>query len=67
MLSDAFKNKSKQEKRALLHEGASVSARQQANNGQDVNSYFVDVILDNTTRRIPVEADELTVRKTYHT
>ena len=37
------------------------------NNGQDIHSYFVEIILDNTGRRIPVEADELTIRKSYNT
>ena len=49
----------------MLHEGASVSARQQQN--QDVHTYFVEITLDNSTRRIPVEADTLTIRKSYNT
>jgi chromosome segregation ATPase len=48
-----------------LHEGASVSSRQQA--GADVHTYYAEVTLDNTSRRIPLESDLLTVRKTYNT
>ena len=67
VLSDSFKSLSKQEKRAMLHEGASVSARQQANQAQDIATFFVEVTLDNESRRIPVEADTLTLRKSYNT
>ena len=49
----------------MLHEGASVASRQQA--GADVQTYYVEVTLDNSTRRIPLESDLLKVRKTYNT
>ena len=57
----------------MLHEG--VQARQPANadqaaarNGQraDPNAYAVEVTLDNAQRRIPIEADDVIVRKSYH-
>lgn len=49
----------------MLHEGASVASRQHA--GADVHTYYVEVILDNSSRRIPLESDLLKVRKTYNT
>jgi len=62
-LSDHFKSKSKQDKRKLLHEGLS---RVRNSAGNDTSAFSVEVALDNTERRIPVEADELVVRKSYN-
>jgi chromosome segregation ATPase len=51
----------------MLHEGVSLAARQQQNQQQDVHTFFAEVTLDNASRRIPVEADTLTIRKSYNT
>lgn len=32
-----------------------------------MHTYFVEVTLDNASRRIPLESDTLTVRKSYNT
>ena len=65
-LSDKFKYVKKQEKRAMLHEGSNSNANQGLRRQSDPQSYVVEVTLDNSNRRIPIEAEDLIVRKTYH-
>ena len=67
-LSDKFKSVSKQEKRRMLHEGALAANSDRAQRGAraDAHTYLVEVTLDNSKRRIPIEADDLILRKSYH-
>lgn len=53
VLSDQYTNLRAESRKALLHEGA----------GQAVLTAFVEVILDNTDRRIPVENAQVSIRR----
>ena len=65
-LSDKFKSLSKQEKRKFLHEG--ISSSQSANSRRrDASTFVVEVTLDNSSHRIPIDMDECKVRKSYCT
>jgi len=53
VLSDQFSSLRAETRKALLHEGA----------GQAVLTAYVEVILDNSDRRIPVEGDQVSIRR----
>ncbi|ORX72658.1 putative chromosome segregation protein SudA [Linderina pennispora] len=54
VLSDAYTNLGREERQALLHEGA----------GQATMSAFVEIVFDNTDNRFPTGKDETVVRRT---
>lgn len=54
VLSDLFQNLRNEDRHALLHEGA----------GHQVVSAFVEIVFDNSDNRIPVEKDEVRLRRT---
>ncbi|OLL26315.1 Chromosome segregation protein sudA [Neolecta irregularis DAH-3] len=54
VLSDAYTHMSREERQALLHEGA----------GSAVMSAYVEIIFDNTDNRFPTGKDEVTLRRT---
>ncbi|KAH7431806.1 hypothetical protein KP509_08G067300 [Ceratopteris richardii] len=54
VLSDLFHNLRAEDRRALLHEGA----------GHQVLSAFVEIVFDNSDNRIPVDRDEVRLRRT---
>eukprot|EP00913_Durusdinium_trenchii_P010461 g9808.t1 len=53
VLSDQYSSLRAETRKALLHEGA----------GQAVLTAYVEVVLDNADRRIPVESDTLSIRR----
>ncbi|KAH7436477.1 hypothetical protein KP509_05G021600 [Ceratopteris richardii] len=54
VLSDLFHNLRAEDRQALLHEGA----------GHQVLSAFVEIVFDNSDNRIPVDRDEIRLRRT---
>jgi structural maintenance of chromosome 3 (chondroitin sulfate proteoglycan 6) len=54
VLSDLFQNLRTEDRHALLHEGA----------GHQVLSAFVEIVFDNTDNRIPVDKEEVRLRRT---
>ncbi|KAL6629950.1 hypothetical protein ACP70R_029715 [Stipagrostis hirtigluma subsp. patula] len=54
VLSDMFQNLRSEERGALLHEGA----------GHSVVSAFVEIVFDNSDNRIPVDKEEVRLRRT---
>ncbi|KAM7259397.1 hypothetical protein ACFE04_015138 [Oxalis oulophora] len=54
VLSDLFQNLRTEDRHALLHEGA----------GKQVSSAFVEIVFDNTDNRIPVDKEEVCLRRT---
>ncbi|KAK8641314.1 hypothetical protein V6N13_010727 [Hibiscus sabdariffa] len=54
VLSDLFQNLRSEDRHALLHEGA----------GHQVVSAFVEIIFDNSDNRIPVDKEEVRLRRT---
>lgn len=54
VISDLFHNLRSEERQALLHEGA----------GHQVLSAFVEIVFDNSDNRIPVDKDEVRLRRT---
>ncbi|KAK7276549.1 hypothetical protein RIF29_17691 [Crotalaria pallida] len=54
VLSDLFQNLRSEDRHALLHEGA----------GHQVVSAFVEIVFDNSDNRIPVDKDEVRLRRT---
>ncbi|XP_068651739.1 structural maintenance of chromosomes protein 3-like [Aristolochia californica] len=54
VLSDLFQNLRSEDRHALLHEGA----------GHQVLSAFVEIVFDNSDNRIPVDKDEVRLRRT---
>uniref|UniRef100_A0A0D3F0B5 SMC hinge domain-containing protein n=1 Tax=Oryza barthii TaxID=65489 RepID=A0A0D3F0B5_9ORYZ len=54
VLSDMFQNLRSEDRGALLHEGA----------GHSVVSAFVEIVFDNSDNRIPVDKDEVRLRRT---
>ncbi|KAL6888770.1 hypothetical protein ACP4OV_009796 [Aristida adscensionis] len=54
VLSDMFQNLRSEDRGALLHEGA----------GHSVVSAFVEIVFDNSDSRIPVEKEEVRLRRT---
>ncbi|WCJ28438.1 Structural maintenance of chromosomes protein 3 [Euphorbia peplus] len=54
VLSDLFQNLRNDDRRALLHEGA----------GHQVFSAFVEIVFDNSDNRIPVDKEEIHLRRT---
>lgn len=54
VLSDLFQNLRSEERHALLHEGA----------GHQVLTAFVEIVFDNTDNRIPVDKEEVRLRRT---
>ncbi|TVU26566.1 hypothetical protein EJB05_29119 [Eragrostis curvula] len=54
VLSDVFQNLRNEDRVALLHEGA----------GQSVLSGFVEIVFDNSDNRIPVDMEEVHLRRT---
>ncbi|CAN6347947.1 unnamed protein product, partial [Urochloa humidicola] len=54
VLSDMFQNLRSEDRGALLHEGA----------GHSVVSAFVEIVFDNTDNRIPVDKEEVRLRRT---
>nr|CAB3460583.1 unnamed protein product [Digitaria exilis] len=54
VLSDMFQNLRSEDRGALLHEGA----------GHSVVSAFVEIVFDNTDSRIPVDKEEVRLRRT---
>lgn len=57
VLSDLFQNLRNEDRHALLHEGA----------GHQVVSAFVEIVFDNADNRIPVDKDEVRLRRTIST
>lgn len=53
VLSDQYSSLRAETRKALLHEGA----------GQAVLTAYVEVILDNSDRRIPIESDQVSIRR----
>eukprot|EP00928_Gymnodinium_smaydae_P041575 TRINITY_DN28119_c0_g2_i1.p1 TRINITY_DN28119_c0_g2~~TRINITY_DN28119_c0_g2_i1.p1 ORF type:complete len:1256 (-),score=311.72 TRINITY_DN28119_c0_g2_i1:93-3728(-) len=53
VLSDQYSSLRAETRKALLHEGA----------GQAVLTAYVEVVLDNSDRRIPVESDQVSIRR----
>lgn len=53
VLSDQYSSLRAETRKALLHEGA----------GQAVLTAYVEVVLDNTDRRIPIEGDQVAIRR----
>ncbi|GME67086.1 unnamed protein product [[Candida] boidinii] len=53
VLSDAYTNMSREERQSLIHEGSGT-----------VMSAFVEIIFDNTDRRLPIDTDEVIIRRT---
>lgn len=54
VLSDLFNNLRAEDRQALLHEGA----------GHQVMSAFVEIVFDNSDNRIPVDREEVRLRRT---
>ncbi|GAB2285662.1 Structural maintenance of chromosomes protein 3, partial [Dionaea muscipula] len=54
VLSDLFQNLRNEDRHALLHEGA----------GNQVLSAFVEIVFDNSDNRIPVDKEEVRLRRT---
>ncbi|CAH2060877.1 unnamed protein product [Thlaspi arvense] len=54
VLSDIFQNLRNEDRHALLHEGA----------GHQVASAFVEIVFDNSDNRIPVDKEEMRLRRT---
>ncbi|XP_052205645.1 structural maintenance of chromosomes protein 3 isoform X2 [Diospyros lotus] len=54
VISDLFQNLRSEDRHALLHEGA----------GHQVLSAFVEIVFDNSDNRIPVEKEEVRLRRT---
>lgn len=54
VLSDLFQNLRSEDRNALLHEGA----------GHQVLSAFVEIVFDNSDNRIPVDKEEVRLRRT---
>lgn len=54
VLSDLFQNLRSEDRQALLHEGA----------GHQVISAFVEIVFDNSDNRIPVDKEEVRLRRT---
>ncbi|CAL5049378.1 unnamed protein product [Urochloa decumbens] len=54
VLSDMFQNLRSEDRGALLHEGA----------GHSVVSAFVEIVFDNTDNRIPIDKEEVRLRRT---
>ncbi|XP_022752482.1 structural maintenance of chromosomes protein 3 isoform X2 [Durio zibethinus] len=54
VLSDLFQNLRSEDRQALLHEGA----------GHQVLSAFVEIVFDNSDNRIPVDKEEVRLRRT---
>ncbi|GMN46975.1 hypothetical protein TIFTF001_016156 [Ficus carica] len=54
VLSDLFQNLRSDDRHALLHEGA----------GYQVSSAFVEIVFDNSDNRIPVDKEEVCLRRT---
>ncbi|CAM8970304.1 unnamed protein product [Rhodiola kirilowii] len=54
VLSDLFQNLRSEDRHSLLHEGA----------GHQVLSAFVEIVFDNSDNRIPVDKDEVHLRRT---
>eukprot|EP00126_Sphaerothecum_destruens_P014216 Sdes_comp24473_c0_seq1m22383 len=54
VLSDMFSNMRAEERQSLLHEGA----------GMAVMSAYVEIIFDNSDSRIPIDRDEIALRRT---
>ncbi|KAK4786498.1 hypothetical protein SAY86_003187 [Trapa natans] len=54
VLSDLFQNLRNEDRHALLHEGA----------GHQVLSAFVEIVFDNSDNRIPVDKEEVRLRRT---
>lgn len=53
VLSDAYTHMSREERQSLIHEGSGT-----------VMSAYVEIVFDNTDRRLPVARDEVAVRRT---
>jgi structural maintenance of chromosome 3 (chondroitin sulfate proteoglycan 6) len=53
VLSDAYNNLNREERQALIHESS-----------VNIMSAFVEIIFDNTDRRIPIPKDEVAIRRT---
>lgn len=53
VLSDAYNNMSRDERQALIHESS-----------VNIMSAFVEIIFDNSDRRIPIPKDEVSIRRT---
>lgn len=53
VLSDAYTNLSREERQALIHESS-----------VNIMSAFVEIVFDNTDRRIPIAKDEIAIRRT---
>lgn len=53
VLSDAYTNMTRQERQSLIHEGSST-----------VMSAYVEIVFDNKDRRLPVNKDEVRIRRT---
>uniref|UniRef100_A0A1D1YI49 Structural maintenance of chromosomes protein n=2 Tax=Anthurium amnicola TaxID=1678845 RepID=A0A1D1YI49_9ARAE len=56
VLSDLFQNLRTEDRHALLHEGA----------GHQVTSAFVEIVFDNSDNRIPVDKEEVRLRRTIN-
>ncbi|KAF8109805.1 hypothetical protein N665_0091s0034 [Sinapis alba] len=54
VLSDIIQNLRNEDRRALLHEGS----------GHQVGSAFVEIVFDNSDNRIPVDKEEIRLRRT---
>lgn len=53
VLSDAYNNLNREERQALIHESS-----------VNIMSAFVEIVFDNTDRRIPIPKDEISIRRT---
>jgi structural maintenance of chromosome 3 (chondroitin sulfate proteoglycan 6) len=53
VLSDAYTNMSREERQSLIHESS-----------VNIMSAFVEIVFDNTDRRIPLAKDEVSIRRT---
>ncbi|WEJ97377.1 Structural maintenance of chromosomes protein 3 [Yamadazyma tenuis] len=53
VLSDAYTHMSREERQGLIHEGSGT-----------VMSAYVEIIFDNTDRRLPISKDEVSIRRT---
>lgn len=53
VLSDAYNNMSREERQSLIHESS-----------VNIMSAFVEIVFDNSDRRIPIAKDEVSIRRT---
>ena len=66
VLTDNYIGLTKQEKRGLLNNLAMQASLTQRQDRATAHTYWVEVVLDNRELKIPIDAAEVAIKRTYH-